>query len=62
MISLVENIRRGNSTKLVKKEISEIKLLYTTNCFIQKELANIYNINQSEISRVLSGKRWSNFQ
>ena len=44
--------------KLTMEDSGEIRTLYSTGEYTQKELANIYNVNQSHISRVIAQKQW----
>lgn len=43
-------------TKLKDDEIEKIKLLYNTGEYEQSELANIFNVNQSYISKIINNK------
>ena len=57
-VSLLENIRRGNVPKLKVEEVNNIKIMYKKGRK-QKELSQLFNVNQSEISRIVNGLRWS---
>lgn len=46
-----------HSSILSTKEVDEIKEFYKSRKYNQYELAKKYNINQSQISRIISGKR-----
>jgi hypothetical protein len=45
-------------TKLTEEQIIEIKQKYTEQKISQFVLAKDYNVNQSQISRYINGKRW----
>jgi len=55
-VTIKENIRRGNGTKLAYSEIDEIKDYYWAG-FPESEIAEIYKINQSHVNRIVHGKR-----
>jgi len=53
--------RKRNTTKLTLKKVQQIRSLYFSGKHTQKELAKMYkgsNVSQSQISRIISGKRW----
>ena len=45
------------TSKLTNAEVFEIRKMYAKGIF-QKEIAKIYRITQSAVSRAVSGKRW----
>jgi predicted XRE-type DNA-binding protein len=47
----------GNS-KIKKKEVDEIKQLYSTNNYSQRELAKQFNISQSTIFQIVNRRTW----
>lgn len=49
-----ENVRRGNGTKLTEEAVKEIRGSSET----QSNLANLYGVSQSQISRIKSGHCW----
>jgi len=56
-----ERNAKGNqypNTKLNKEKVFKIKKLYSTNKYSQKELAKQFNVDASEISRVINNKIW----
>lgn len=57
VVSTAENVRRGLSTKLNKKIINNIFLL-SKQGKKQVEIAKMFKLNQSHISRILNKKRW----
>ena len=52
-----ENVRRGLSTKLNIEQVKKILYLYK-NKMKQIDIAKIFTINQSEVSRIINKKRW----
>ena len=59
VVNHVENTRRGRKTKLTIKDVEKIKSLYKPKTMIQTKLAEIFKVNQSEISRVINNKRFA---
>lgn len=51
-----KNIRRSNVTKVSYNDISLIKNLYKKG-YTQRELALLFKINQSQVSRLINGLR-----
>lgn len=45
--------------KLTVEDVVEIRRLYATGKYLQKDLANIYNVSQSNISRAIKSERFS---
>lgn len=45
-------------SKLTEKQILEIKNLYNTGSYFQKELAEMFNISQTQISKILLSQSW----
>lgn len=58
VVSVAENTRRGNSTKLNKHQVVELRGLYNTSNFSQKELSLKYNVSQQTISNIITNHRW----
>lgn len=56
-VSCAINIHRGRVTKLTPDDILAIKSYYESG-FEQKIIAKRFGINQSHVSRIVSGKRW----
>ena|ERR1035437_5672421 len=50
----------SKSAKLILQEVIEIIDLFKCKNFSQKQIAIIYGISQSQISRIVNGKKWSN--
>lgn len=44
--------------KLFNKDIEDIRMLYDTGNYSQLDLAERYNINQSQVSRIITKRRW----
>lgn len=55
-VTLTENVRRKPSTKLMLDSANRIREL--ASCMKQDELAAMFGVSQSTISRVLSGEAW----
>ncbi len=61
-----DNKHRGNhpdgerctSHKLKECEVNEIKKLYSSKKYTQKELGEQFMISQTQIHRIITGKRW----
>lgn len=54
-------IARGSNVKWAKLnelDVSRIRLLYSTGAITQKELSKIYQVSQSTISEIVTGKNW----
>jgi len=49
---------KHHMAKLTEKKVKEIKIMLS-NGYTNKEIAEIYNVDQSNISHIKSGKRWS---
>ena len=45
--------------KLTVEDVVEIRRLYATGEYLQKDLANIYNVSQSNISRAIKSERFN---
>lgn len=59
----ITNSGCGNrSAKLSNKDIQKIKTLWSSGTYIQKEIALLFDVKQSTISRILSGKTWDHLQ
>ena len=49
----------SSSAKLSEQQILDIILLFKQNTYSQRQISLIYKISQSQISRIINGKRWS---
>lgn len=56
-VTKLENIKRGNLLKIPKNELEKIRFLYNKKSKSQIEIAKIFGVSQSEISRILCNKR-----
>lgn len=45
-----------NKRKLTQKQVEEIKLRYKEPIMTQRRLSELYQVNQTTINRILSGK------
>lgn len=54
------NIRgeKCGKAKLSKEDVLEIKDLYDTGDYYQREIGEMYGIDPTQVSRIISGKRW----
>ncbi|WP_280350427.1 helix-turn-helix domain-containing protein [Nocardia abscessus] len=52
-----EELRQGrdNRKKLTDREVAEIRRLYRTTGYSQREIAGIYDINPATVSRTVRG-------
>lgn len=57
-VTSLENNRHQRTTKLTQDIANEIRGLYSTNNFSQKELGKIYHIRQSYVSEIVSNRSW----
>lgn len=57
-VSRAENVRRGLLAKLNYEKVKEIRSLYDHGVG-QSKLADIFGVNQSQISRVVNNLRWN---
>ena len=48
-----------NKRKLTQKQIEEIKLRYKEPIMTQRRLSEIYQVAQTTINKILSGKRYA---
>ena len=47
------------NVKLTKRDVGEIRLLYKTGSYFQRELGEIYGVTQAQISSITRGESWS---
>lgn len=59
-VTHVENCRRGLQAKVKHGDVAVIRDL-VGHGRKQREVARMYEIDQAEVSRIVSGKRWSSF-
>jgi len=59
VVTGTENIRRSSVTKITRAQAIQIHKKYKTKKFFQSDLAKIFNIDQTQISRILLKKSWS---
>jgi len=57
-VTQLENSRNKSSTKMSTKKAKEIRELYKTNNISQRELANLYNIDQSSVWKIIHNESW----
>jgi predicted XRE-type DNA-binding protein len=53
---------KHHMSKLTLKQVKEIFEIYKTEKITQKKLADIYNVSQSQINRILNKKRWKDYE
>jgi len=51
-----------SSSKLKEKDILEIRILYSTGDYYQRELGEIYGVGADEISRIVNNKMWKHIR
>ena|SRR3990170_2648491 len=59
-VTIRENTRYRRTTKLTVKKVKEIKYLYNTGNYTQKEIGKIYNITGQTVSKIIHNIRWNN--
>lgn len=57
-VSNKENVRRGQLTKLAADEVAQIRELVAQGTK-QADVAALFNISQSQVSRIKNKRRWS---
>ncbi len=55
-----ENVRNQRNIKISSEKANEIRELYKTGYYTQKDIGEKYNIKKNTISQIVSYKRWSN--
>lgn len=53
-----KNCQNRRTTKISLETAKEIRKLYTTGKYYQEELANIYDVHNSTISRIVTNRGW----
>lgn len=53
-----QNRREVSKNKLTRAQAEEIRVLYKTGQYFQRELACMYGVGQSQISNVIQGYQW----
>lgn len=60
--NIIDRVSKGRSSrsraKLKESDVIEIRSLYTSGKYTQKELAKIYNIKRECISKIILRRRW----
>lgn len=59
VVTIGENTRRGNMSKLNMKQAEEIRKSYIKGEIRQEDLAIRYKVGQDEISRIVNMRRWA---
>jgi len=57
-VTNVENRRNREDVKLTMKIVNEIRGLYKTGNYTQKELAKKYDVSRREINFIINNKHW----
>ena len=52
------NVRNRSITKLNKNKVERIRFLYSNHIFNQKQIAEIFSVDPSNISYIVRYKRW----
>ncbi len=58
-VSHKENMWNRDTTKLNLEKVNEIRELYKTGNYLQKELAEKFKVDQPRISKILNNKIWN---
>ena len=59
-VTYMENNRKQKQIKLSLEKANEIRTLYTSGYYTQKQIAEKYNISQVLISAIITNKIWNN--
>jgi transposase len=51
-------IRGVRSSKLTSEDVDEIRKMYGTGQFTQREVAAVFGVHHSAVSYIVRGKRW----
>lgn len=57
-VTIKENCRRGDSSKLDYEKISLIRKMFKTGKYLQREIGKMFGVGQYTISRIINKKRW----
>ena len=57
-VTLAESNRNLSTTKLNWDKVAEIRRLYSSGDYLQKQLGNMFSVNTQQISRIITNKRW----
>lgn len=49
---------KNGQARLTEQDVRGIIYLWRTNLFLQREIAEIYNINRRHVSQIVNRKRW----
>lgn len=58
LISLFQNGETHPNSKLKEKDVRMIIYMYKTGLFLMREIAKIYSIKYTTVSRIINKKRW----
>ena len=57
----IEDTERKNwSEKITKDKANDIKIIYSSGSFTQKEIGKLYGLSTSQISRIIKKESWRN--
>lgn len=59
MRDMVSKGRHITPRKLTSSQVSEIKKLYESDNYYQREIAVLFNVSQALIAKIILGKRWA---
>lgn len=59
IVTVAENTQRGRSAKLNRSIINRIIDYYKKNNLTQLEIGKIFDVDQSQISRIVRGRAWA---
>ena len=59
-LTYIENNRKQKQIKLSLEQANEIRIKYNSGYYIQKHLAEEYNVSQVLISAIITNKIWNN--
>lgn len=57
-VTQAENIRRGDNTKISRRELKAIRLWAQIPGVTQKSISEAYGISQQQVSNIICGRKW----
>ena len=56
----IEHHRRLDFAKLKPEDVEQIRFLYASGTLLQREIGDLYGLDDSTVSRIVNRKRWAN--
>ncbi len=57
-VTPAENVRRSSNTRLTREDVNQIRKMYNSGKFLQKELAREFRVACNHISQIVNYKKW----